>query len=271
MESGSITHMKAGTQQVLKHMVRGKNSKEPELRFSLSFRALAKRTVSPAQELLHSAPVDTPVHTTPQQVPISEPPRRVCLVAGDSYAARLDAAKLGRSVCCVENIAKGGAKIGHVIQQLEDYSRENKGVIVEKLLLSVGTNNMRNCYNGVEHLRGHFKALCEKINILFPNSKVYFQSLIPLPCKNRFDWISNRNIIDFNKIVMNECTYRKFHILGAFSLFSIPWNGSTPDIRNDRFFVGNDIHPSQKLGMGVLAKLYLRAIHSKYFNPFVLQ
>ena len=46
MESGSMVHMKPGTQQALKHCVRGKSSKSPELRFSLSFRALAKQSSS---------------------------------------------------------------------------------------------------------------------------------------------------------------------------------------------------------------------------------
>lgn len=273
MESGSVTHMKPGTQQALKHMVRGTKSKKdspdvkPHLRFSLSFRALARRS-APAEPLPDAGEATPKVS---QQVPVSQPPRRVCLVAGDSYAERLDTARLGRNVRVVESVAKGGAKIGHVIQQLEDYSRENSGVVVEKLLISVGTNNLRNCHSGVEHLRKHFKSLCEKINELFPNSKVYFQSLIPLPCLNRYDWNTNRNVMDFNKIIFNECIYRKFYILSAFEHFSVPWNGMTPDIRNNRFFVGRNIHPSEKVGLGVLAKLYIRAIHSNYFIPYVLQ
>ena len=268
MESGSVTHMKPGAQQALKHLVRGtKKSSTSHLRFSLSFRALARRSVpaKPLPDTEEAAPVVS------QQIPVSQPPRRVCLVAGDSYAERLDTDKLGRNVRVVDSVGKGGAKIGHVIKQLEEYSQKNRGVVVEKLLLSVGTNNLRNCYNGVEHLRKHFKLLCEKINELFPSSKVYFQSLIPLPCLNRYDWDTNRNIIDFNRIILNECIYRKFHILPAFSQFSIPWDGMTPDIRNNRFFVGRDIHPSEKLGMGVLAKLYIRAIHSNYFIPYILQ
>ncbi len=44
-----------------------------------------------------------------------------------------------------------------------------------------------------------------------------------------------------------------------------------PALRDNRLFNGNNIHPSEARGMGVLAKLYLRAIHSKHFDPFILQ
>ena len=280
MENGSITHMKPGTQQALKHMVRGSSSRAPNLRFSLSFRSLAKHSpvgvnANPGEEGKSAVPIIKLVEDTSAPAPLqkaSSPPRRVCLVAGDSYAARLDTVKLGRNVVCVDNVAKGGAKMHQVIKQLEDYAKDHTDhVIVEKVLVSVGTNDIRNCHNGVEHLKGKFKALCGKIAELYPNSRVYFQSLIPLPCLSQFDWISNSNVLEFNKLLFYECTYRKFNILSAFSCFSVPWDGATPNIRNNRLFIGNDIHPSTKRGMGVLAKLYIRAIHSKYFDPFILQ
>ena len=270
MESGSITHMKPGTQSVLKHMVRGKSSKKPELRFSLSYRAWAKGKNSPVLPQSQGvANVSTaPVPPSASQEPL--PPRRICLIAGDSYAARLDVARLGRNKLKVINIAKGGAKIGHVVQQLESFSVDNPDVVVEKLLLSVGTNNLRNCYNGVGHLRGHLKLLFGKIHTLFPMTRVYFQSLIPLPCSIS-DWVTNQNVIDFNRMIMNECIFRRYFILDAFGSFSRPCDGRNPNIRRDRFFEGKDIHPSPQRGMGVLASLYLRALHSKFFNPLVLQ
>jgi alkylated DNA repair dioxygenase AlkB len=292
MESGSITHMKPGTQSVLKHMVRGKSTRLPELRYSLSFRALAKGNISPVppqfspvspqpqQRAPNVTPQFSPVSPHPQHraanvsasaVPsLQQPPKRICLIAGDSYAARLDVARLGRNKLNVINIAKGGAKIGHVVQQLERFSEDNPDVVVDKLLLSVGTNNLRNCYNGVGHLRGHLKLLFGKVHTLFPMARVYFQSLIPLPCRSS-DWVTNQNIMDFNGILINECIFRKYYMLDAFGSFSKVCDGRNPNIRRERFFEGNDIHPSAKRGMGVLASLYLRALHSRFFNPFVLQ
>ena len=172
---------------------------------------------------------------------------------------------------CVENVAKGGTKMHHVLKQLEKYAEDNVDVIVEKVLVSVGTNDIRYCVNGVEHLRNKFKALSSKITELYPHSIVYFQSLIPLPCKNKFDWNTNINVLDFNKLILSECTYRRFHMIGAFSCFSLPWRHGSPEIRNYRLFEGTDIHPSERRGMGMLARLYIRAIHSKYFDPFLVQ
>ena len=58
--------------------------------------------------------------TTPADVPKSQGTvRRVTLVAGDSYAARLDAAKLGKGKADVVNIAEGGARMDKVQKQLE--------------------------------------------------------------------------------------------------------------------------------------------------------
>ena len=139
------------------------------------------------------------------------------------------------------------------------------------MLISVGTNDIRYCPN-VDELKPKLKSLCALSSELFPNSKIYFQSLIPLPCKSANDWVTNRKVIDFNRILVNECIFRRFHILDAFSVFCSPfYDSSCPEIRNQYLFNGTDIHPSKNRGMGVLAKLYIRALHSKYFDPFILQ
>ena len=59
----------------------------------------------------------------------------------------------------------------------------------------MGTNDIRNCSNGVDHLRGPLKQLCSKIRELFPTTRVYFQSLLPLPVYNEFDWTTNSNVL----------------------------------------------------------------------------
>ena len=200
--------------------------------------------------------------------------KHICLLAGDSFAQRLDKIKLGRKSVVVESVARGGARIHQVMGQIRTYHEANKCVIVDKLFISVGTNDIRYCKDGVKHLTGKFKSLCSMIQELFPDSKVYFQSLIPLPCIHEGDWITNSNVIDFNSIIYNECKYRRFYILDAFSAFRDPFRikfAPYPELRNNMLFVGKDIHPSSRRGMGVLAKIYLRAIHSRYFDPFVWQ
>ena len=266
MDSNSMTHMKPGTQQLLKHMVRGSTTKVPGVRYSISFRALNKQ---PSRCTKESTPSLTPA-MKPEAI---TPKRRVCLIAGDSYPARLDAVRLSRkNAVHVEMLADGGSKMEKVAKQLEDYASANKDVTVDKICISVGTNDIRNCNNGVNHLRGPFKQFCQKVVDLFPDSKVYFQTLLPLPCNGDNDWKTNSKVIRFNQIIFNECIFRRFYIIDAFGSFMLPTRSRwSPHIRNDRLFSGSDIHPSVKKGNGVLAKLYIRVIHSKFFNPSVYQ
>ena len=269
MENNSLTHMKPGTQQVLKHMVRSSTTKAPGVRYSISFRGLNK-----IQGNLSS---DDDVKPAPaiKSDPITTPRRRVCLVAGDSYAARLDEDRLGRrGMVSVVKIADGGSKMDRVAKQLEDYAEANKDVSVDKICISVGTNDIRNCTQGVNHLRGPLKQLCKNIKRLYPVSRVYFQTLLPLPCKDNNDWQTNHKVLRFNKILFDECVFNRFYVIDAFRSFILPrwtWNRGSPHIRNDKLFDKNDIHPSVKGGMGVLAKLYIRVLHSRHFDPYVYQ
>ncbi len=286
MKNRSVVHMKPGTQEKLKHMVRGDTRKKRELRFSLSFRALAKKPADTnsirGPNVTLSAPNTPTANVTSQLAKASQPSpqsnvvaltqkRHVCLIAGDSFAARLDTQKLGRQAVLVESVARGGASMHHVMGQLKAYATSHADTVVEKICISVGTNDIRYC-RGVSHLSLKFKSLCLLIKEIFPHSKVFFQLLLPLPCLHRNDWITNSKVIEFNRIIVNACIFNKFCVSDAFAAFSAPrkdfWS---PELRDYRLFKGSDIHPSEARGMGVLARLYIRAIHSRFYNPFVYQ
>ncbi len=265
MKNNSLVIMRPGTQQNLKHTVRAeKNNKDSDsksqVRYSLSFRAI-KQTKAPI-----SAPtVPSPAHQS------NEPVKYVTLVAGDSYAARLDTGKLGKGRVVVENVAVGGAKMNQVQEQLAMYSAANPNVVVTKIILSVGTNDMRNI-NNLNLLRGPLKELCSKVRSIYPNSKIFFQSLLPLPIKNENDWLTNRRVLDFNRMIYNECVFRRFYYIEAFHPFTKFKRARNEPVRRfDHLFEKNGIHPNTERGLGVLARFYIRAIHSKYFNPFVYQ
>ncbi len=159
------------------------------------------------------------------------------------------------------------------MDQLRDFKSNNSSVIVDKICLSVGTNDMRFMeYNGPNSLKPKLKSLCSLIQELFPYSKIYFQLLIPLPCKHRNDWKTNNYVIFINRMIVNERNFRRFNVLDAFQAFCLRYRDFRhPELRDPRLFSGNNIHPSEGRGMGALAKLYIRAIHSKLFNPFILQ
>ncbi len=273
MEDNGVVVMKPGAQKTLLHAVKGDGKRTHALRYSLSFRTLAKMTSATpgpvVSQSLNSQAAATSSNITQETSTL--PTRRVCVVAGDSYAARLETEKLGRKRVVVENIARGGAQIHQVVGQLKTFAAANHDVNVDKICVSVGTNDIRYCTN-VEELRPKLKQLCSIIREKFPNSKVYFQLLLPLPCRHQNDWITNQKVIDFNRIIVNECIFRRYHVLDAFAAFRSPYvDPRTPELRNARLFIGSDIHPSKSRGMGVLARLYLRALHSRYFNPFMFQ
>ena len=266
MMDNGVVLMKPGCQSQLLHKVQGDNERTKCLRYSLSFRTLAKKpaSVSPSSDGLGASPVHAAAVT-------KDVIKHVNLVCGDSYANRLDCDKLGKRRVIVENVARGGAQIHHVMGQLKAFAEANPATVVDKVFVSVGTNDIRYCPNVVE-LRSKLKSLCALTSELFPKSRIYFQSLIPLPCKSSNDWVTNRKVIDFNRMLINECIFRRFHVLDAFSIFCSPFfDPSSPEIRNQSLFNGSDIHPSKNRGMGALAKLYIRALHSRYFDPFILQ
>lgn len=275
-EHNGLLIMRPGTQDRLKHCVRpdpvakcnGKGRTEDVVRYAISFRALTKPPVSCNGRVAdHELPLTEklPESSTPT------PKRNICLVAGDSYAARLDAGLLGKRRVAVEKVAKGGARIDDVCRQVENFFAANPDVCVDKLFVSVGTNDLRKCHNGINHLKGPLKHLSRTIKKLSPDSKVFFQSLLPLPMRSSNDWETNAKICDFNIILYENCMYNRFYYIDAYMPFCNGRKRGSPDTRKEKLFDAGDIHPSKKKGMGVLARLYIRALHSHYFDPYVFQ
>ena len=104
----------------------------------------------------------------------------VVLIAGDSFAARLDPKLLGKGKKDVRNISIGGRKIEAVEKDIEEFLTANPQLGISKLFVSVGTNDIRNCKNGVKHLKKALSDLMHKIKSLLPNTKVWFQSIPPI-------------------------------------------------------------------------------------------
>ena len=116
------------------------------------------------------------------------------------------------------------------------------------------------------------KNILEELNKLSPNSKVYFQSLLPLPIKNNHDWETNAVICDFNLMLYDNCCYWRCYYIDAYGPFSNPRRWGVPDTRREKLFESEyGIHPRVGRGMGTLARLYMRALHSQYFDPCIFQ
>ena len=275
-DNNGLLIMRPGTQDRLKHCVRPdqlmkgtvRDHAKPGVRYAISFRALAKPPMSGVA--LTTPPKPVPI-VNPQTHSSPPPKRKICLIAGDSFAARLDTERLGKGRVAVETVAKGGAKIRDTCHQIEGFFTANPDVFVDKLFVSVGTNDIRNCHNGVYHLKGPLKQLSKTIKNLSPGSRVFFQSLLPLPVRGSDDWETNAKICEFNIVLYDNCTYNRYFYIDAYVPFRNARKRGYPDTRKDKFFEVGDIHPSKNKGMGVLASLYIRAIHSRYFNPYIFQ
>ncbi len=258
--------MKAGAQQVMKHRVPAGVSVAhmPDLRYSLSFRRIVTQTKDNS-DLKATPDMSTSTQTTEDKgLSLKQP---AVLVAGDSFAARLDADLLGKGKKKVINIAQGGLKIIEVQKKIEVFVKSNTQYDIQKVILSVGTNDIRQCKSGIQHLKNSICDFMKFLKLTFPYAKIYFQSIIPLAHDKSCSYVVS-NVLNMNNLLFNLCS--RFHLfyMDVFSSFLNRWGH-----RNSYLFPTfdstkqlYDIHPNKR-GMGVLARHYIYLIHSRWFNP----
>ena len=269
--------MKTGCQKALVHRVcKGNNlsdSQSNEFRVVISFRKITGDNV--AQENLEDSQIsvnlDPPnAAILPSLVTPQHTPKKITVVAGDSFTAGLDANRLGRNGRkTVVNISRGGASVGDVEKQFDTFYMSlpdtDNTPVVEKVIVCVGTNDIRNCReNGVRHLKRPLITLIEKIKLLFPDSNIWFQSLIPLPVQNQF---TIANVEQFNSLLFEVCSYMKIYFLNIFHIFLKYDRERRGLFRSEFYYVNNKNIHLNKFGLGLLARAYIRVIHSNRFNP----
>ena len=113
-DNNSIYVMNPGCQSVLQHRVTPGDSTDcsNHVRYSLSFRKF-KSSTCPSEAVPSQPAASSPQH--------SQVKTATSLLVGDSFLARLDAARLGKGKKNIINIAKGGSKIPDVIKAIEDF------------------------------------------------------------------------------------------------------------------------------------------------------
>ena len=160
--------MHSGCQSVLQHRLLPGNTagSYDHVRYSLSF-----RKHNPSSDFTAAGPSSSPVLiNSPLKSPVRCTP--ATLLLGDSFFARLDESKLGKSKKVVLNSAKGGNKIPDVLLTIDDFCNNdnNHQYVIDQVYVSVGTNDIRYCRNGVSYLKGELFSLLRKIKLNFPNS-----------------------------------------------------------------------------------------------------
>lgn len=157
------------------------------------------------------------------------------------------------------NLSTGGAKIGDVCKQVDSFYVSNHDV-VSQVFVSVGPNDIRDCRaNGEKHLKEALSDLANKIKLLFPDAKVWFQCLIQLPEQHKF---SIKNVNMYNNLLWEVCSNSQVYYMDCFSLF-LGFNGYR---REFLFKSRGNIHPNN-FGLGILTRCYITLIHPRTFNP----
>lgn len=183
-----------------------------------------------------------------------------CLIAGDSISKRLDSEKLGKGRMKVLNISEGGNRIRDIQKSIETFVIEYGSMYcIQKILISMGSNDIRYCKNGVGHLQPIIKGLFTYIKLIFPHAKVYIQSLLPQPITNEF---VVKNILSFNRMLFDACVEKEIYYMDVLKDFL-----NFRNLRINKLFL-DAVHPNAQ-GMGRLARSYIRLIHREKFNPLI--
>jgi len=301
LKEGSLTVMKPGCQQLFKHGVRPgivPSTTKRTGRFAWSFRHYGSTDeelsdISSDSELLmqHSvtttpikplnlsssapspafSPAFSPVEPSQSSTPTKHmppndpaPPKRVSrvepitLMAGDSFYRDLSPDKLGKGKKLVKNISKGGSTIKQVEESLKKFASDNPPVT--KVFLSIGANDIRYAKCGVQHLKTPVADLLRTTKELFPRAKIWVQSILPIPQQRE---MMITDVQDMNVLIFRACMRLKVFFLNVSETFIDP----NTRLRDTRYFPDpKNVHLG-KIGTSVLAKIYIRQIHSRHFNP----
>ena len=279
LSEGSLTIMKPGCQQALEHRV--PRSKQEGVRYSLSFRKFIRKGIAPQNAEINnftSTSFDSEVSfsknsefspTEPVNFNFNQNQKlpSAMLFCGDSYFQALDPVRLSRKKNLnIFNIAKGGKTIDEIKDSMVLFSSSHADSFdVTKVFISCGTNDIRHSKNGVKYLSAPISDLLKKAKLLFPSARIYCQSLLPLPSKQRPNIV--RDINDLNNIIFKACEKQKCCYVNIMPAFL---NMNTRQRNHVLFQQGNNIHPN-KSGYGILARIYINIIHSKRYNPLVMR
>ena len=117
---------------------------------------------------------------------------------------RLNVYKLSSRDRKVVNISQSGAKIKHISENVDFFHKNNKAAgDVEKVIFSLGTNDIKYSRRGVTHLKRYLVELINKTKTLFPGAIILFQACLPI--RNLY-WYTAPNVINFNNLLCSLCS-----------------------------------------------------------------
>ena len=119
----------------------------------------------------------------------------------------------------VINCSHSGAKIRDIKENIRNFYESDeaaKSDDIEKVILSVGTNDVKYSKFGVGHLRRHISDLIDYTKDFFPAAIVIFQCCLPIHCMYPY---TASNVIKFNLILKDVCAQNNCVYLDCFKDF----------------------------------------------------
>ena len=148
VEHGSLMIMKPGSQELTKHKIERQEGLSSNVRYSISFRRILSPEITPS--------ISKSENTCSENSNVYSELKPTTLIVGTSIADDLDTKRLiGKSKHVdVVKICKRGGHIKTISAAVDGFYNSGKCKIsqVNKIIVSLGTNDIRHCKSGVGHL-----------------------------------------------------------------------------------------------------------------------
>ena len=166
-------------------------------------------------------------------------------------------------------MSQGGAKIKDLKHNLLNFQRENNKVIIHKIIISVGTNDVRNSKN-TNDLEAPLQDLIETTKTTYTGAEMYVQSLLPIKLQ-QWNCPGNKITVDkvygFNRLLFIICKEYNLFYVDLFKIFLSQGKPGERSVRHDLY--GRDNVHLNSRGISVLARrlIYIINKHSLEFYP----
>ena len=163
----------------------------------------------------------------------------------------------------VINLSKSGAKIRDITQSLREFfdsHEDSKSDNVDKIIISIGTNDIKYSQRGIGHLRKYLIELANIAKDLFPYATLIFQSCLPMKVAYKY---TVRNVLDFNALLREICFSRDCVYLDCFNSFL---SSDNKDYNENLY--SDWLHLNGK-GLAILAKWFKYIVNQTSFDRIV--
>ena len=170
---------------------------------------------------------------------------------------------LGRNGRNVINVSTSGARIVDFIDITRNFYEDNpyaKKDDIEKVIFSLGTNDVKSFRPGVNHLRKYLIGLIDTVKGLFPAATVIFQSCLPIRGVQPHIPI---NVVKFNELLRGLCSENNCVYLDCFRDFL------SNDLCEENSYLYHDWLHLNKRGVNILSLWFKSVINTNSFNYIV--